>query len=99
MTNQPDYLKIALDGITSAMRVAHAGHARARDVEWQRFLAQIEDHVSRPGGIYNVTASVAAAVRMLEYYAQEGSKAEADYDAAADALEECAAKVDLKYGD
>ena len=96
---EPDYFKLACENVRIAAQAARAGQARAKDVEWQRFLAQIEDHVSRPGGIYNVTASVAAAVRMLEYYAQEGSKAEADYEAAADALEECAAKVDLRYGD
>lgn len=97
MTDQPDYFKLACENVRIAAQAARAGQARAKDVEWQQFLGTLEDYVAKPGGIFNVTAALAATVRMLEFIAPEGSKTEADLAAAADALEECAAKVDLRF--
>jgi hypothetical protein len=73
-----------------------ASNARARDVEWQRFLRHLDDVITEYG-IWNVIMSVAAAVRTRADQATEGSAAEHDYLAACDALEDCAIKCDLRF--
>ena len=80
--------------IRSAREELAVENARAKDIEWKRFLRDLDAMISEHGA-YNVFGAVIERFREREFAAPEGSTAEADWRSAADQLESL--KLDLLY--